>query len=84
MVGIRAVVLNGARIGKNCLIGAMTLVTRGMEIPERSLVVGVPGRVQRELTDEEVTWIHETAGRYVMRAETLRESLLRMENRDGV
>lgn len=75
MVGIRAVVLNGARIGENCLLGAMTLVTRGMEIPARSLVVGVPGRVQRELTDEEIGWIHDTAARYVARAKTLRESL---------
>lgn len=75
MIGIRAVVLNGARVGKSCMIGAMTLVTRGMEIPDRSLVVGVPGRVQRELTDEEVSWIHDTAGRYVARANVLRASL---------
>lgn len=83
MVGIRAVVLNGARIGKNCLIGAMTLVTRGTEIPDRSLVIGVPGRVQRELSDDEVAWISETAGRYVARAKILRESLTRMEHDDG-
>ena len=45
------------RVGQNCLIGAATLVTGGVKIPDRSLVVGVPGRVQRELTDKEVAWI---------------------------
>ena len=45
LVGIKSVILNRARIGRNCLIGANSLITEGKEIPERSLVVGSPGKV---------------------------------------
>jgi carbonic anhydrase/acetyltransferase-like protein (isoleucine patch superfamily) len=53
LIGINAVVLNGARIGKQCLIGAGALIPEGKEIPDGSLVMGVPGRVVRELTPEQ-------------------------------
>jgi len=65
LVGINAVVLNGARIGHNCLIGANTLVTEGKEIPDRSLVLGSPGRVVRSLSDTEVRLLAESAQHYV-------------------
>jgi carbonic anhydrase/acetyltransferase-like protein (isoleucine patch superfamily) len=52
LVGINAVVLNGAKIGKHCLIGANALVTEGMEIPDRSLVLGSPGKIKRTLDGE--------------------------------
>ena len=51
LVGMTATVLNGARIGRGCLIGAGALVTEGKEIPDRSLVLGSPGRVVREIDD---------------------------------
>ena len=54
LVGIGAVVLNGAKIGKNCLIGAKALVTEGAEIPDGSMVLGIPGKVVRQLTDEQI------------------------------
>ena len=57
LIGIKAVILNNARIGKQCIIGANALVTEGKEIPDRSLVVGSPGRVVRQLTDEEVQFV---------------------------
>ena len=44
LIGIKTVILNHARIGKHCLIGANALVTEGKEIPDRSLVIGSPGR----------------------------------------
>jgi carbonic anhydrase/acetyltransferase-like protein (isoleucine patch superfamily) len=53
LVGIGAVVLDGARVGDGALVGAGCLVPPGLEIPARSLVVGVPGRVIRTLSDEE-------------------------------
>ncbi len=53
LIGIQAVVLNGARIGKHCIIGANALIPEGMEIPDGSLVLGSPGRVKRELTEEQ-------------------------------
>jgi carbonic anhydrase/acetyltransferase-like protein (isoleucine patch superfamily) len=49
------VILNKATIGRHCLIGANTLIPEGKSIPERSLVMGSPGKVIRELNDEEVT-----------------------------
>ena len=53
LVGINSVILNGATIGPWCLIGANSMVTSNKSIPERSLVMGSPAKVIRELTDEE-------------------------------
>jgi carbonic anhydrase/acetyltransferase-like protein (isoleucine patch superfamily) len=64
LIGIKATVLNNARIGKHCLIGAHALITEGKEIPDRSLVVGSPGRVVRQLTDEEVQYLEWNAEHY--------------------
>lgn len=53
LVGMGATILNGARIGAGCLIGAGALVTEGKEIPDGSLVMGMPGKVVRPLTDDQ-------------------------------
>ncbi|MDD2473165.1 MAG: gamma carbonic anhydrase family protein [Methanoculleus sp.] len=53
LVGMGAVVLNGAVVGEGSIIGAGAVVTEGKEIPPRSLVLGVPGRVVRETTPEQ-------------------------------
>ncbi|HUF19255.1 MAG TPA: gamma carbonic anhydrase family protein [Burkholderiales bacterium] len=65
LIGIKATVLNNARIGRNCLVGAHALITEGKEIPDRSLVVGAPGKVVRQLTDEEVKMLQWNAEHYV-------------------
>lgn len=52
LIGINAVVLNHAVIGKGCLIGANALVTEGMVVPDGSLVLGSPGKVVKQLSDE--------------------------------
>lgn len=65
LIGIKAVLLNHSVIGKNCLIGANTLITEGKIIPDNSLVVGIPGRVVRTLSDEESTALHDNAAHYV-------------------
>lgn len=65
LIGIKAVLLNHSVIGKNCLIGANTLITEGKIIPDNSLVVGVPGKVVRTLSDEEITALHHNAAHYV-------------------
>ena len=65
LIGIGAVVLNKAKIGKNCIIGANSLVTENKVIPDRSLVLGSPGKVVRQITDEEVKHIRENARDYV-------------------
>ncbi len=65
LIGIKSTILNNARIGKHCLIGAHALITEGKEIPDRSLVVGSPGKVVRQLTDEEVARLLWNAEHYV-------------------
>jgi carbonic anhydrase/acetyltransferase-like protein (isoleucine patch superfamily) len=65
LIGIKAVVLNGARIGRNCLIGANALVTEGKEIPDGSLVIGSPGKVVRQLTEQEIDFVLDAARQYV-------------------
>ena len=65
LIGIGAIVLNGARIGHDSIIGAGSLVTGHSVIPPRSMVLGLPGRVVRQLTDEEVQSIHAAAQHYV-------------------
>ena len=75
LIGIGAIILNRAVIGKNCLVGAGTLIPEGKVIPEGSLVLGVPGRVVRQLTPEDIqmnTWIAE---HYVERATKYRKGL---------
>jgi carbonic anhydrase/acetyltransferase-like protein (isoleucine patch superfamily) len=54
LVGMSATLLNGAEIGDHCIIGAGALITSGKKFPPRSLIVGAPAKVVRELTDEEV------------------------------
>ena len=68
LIGIKAVVLNGAVIGRDCLIGANSLIPEGKVIPDRSLVMGSPGRVVRQLNGEEVTRIRWIATHYVENA----------------
>ncbi len=75
LIGISSVVLNGARIGKHCLIGANALVAEHKEIPDRSLVVGAPGRIIRSLSDEEVENLMDAARNYVRKIKLYRDSL---------
>ena len=75
LIGIGAIVLNRAVVGTNCLIGAGALIPEGKVIPDGSLVLGVPGKVVRTLTAEEIatnTWIAE---HYVERASRYRQGL---------
>ncbi len=54
LIGIGAIILDGVRIGRNSLVAAGSLVTPNTQISPRSLVMGSPARVKRELTDEEI------------------------------
>lgn len=65
LIGIRSVILNGAKIGRNSIVGAGAVVTEGKVIPPRSLVLGVPGKVVREITDEDIAAIEHAANHYV-------------------
>ena len=54
IIGMNATILNDAIIGNDSIIGAGSVVTEGKEFPDRSLIIGTPGKLIRELTDEEV------------------------------
>lgn len=75
LVGIGAILLNRVKVGNHCLIGAGTLLTEGKQIPERSLVLGSPGRVVRALTDAEVMQLKFGAAHYVQNSRRYRETL---------
>lgn len=61
LIGMGAIILNGAVIGDNCIIAAGSLITQGAKIPPNSLVMGSPGKVRRELKEEELEKIRKNA-----------------------
>lgn len=61
LIGMGATILNGAKIGRNCLIGAGALVTEGKEIPDGSLVMGMPGKVVRQLDEAAIEGLKKSA-----------------------
>jgi carbonic anhydrase/acetyltransferase-like protein (isoleucine patch superfamily) len=65
LIGMGAILLAGSRIGEGSIIGAGTVVKEGAVIPPRSLVVGLPGRILREVTEEQAAGILESAAGYV-------------------
>ena len=71
LIGIRAVVLNGARIGSGSIIAAGAVVTEGMNVPPNSLVAGVPGKVKRPTNDEDLARIAHAAEHYASQAREL-------------
>ena len=75
LIGIGAVVLNHAVIGKNSLVAAHTLVPEGKVFPDRALILGSPGKMVRELTDEEIARSRASAERYVINWQHYRQTL---------
>lgn len=68
LIGMGAVVLDGAEIGNRCLIGARSLITPGTKIPDGSLVIGSPGKVIRTMTEREQGELKHWAEKYVYNA----------------
>ena len=75
LIGIKSVILNRAKIGRNCIVGANTLITEDKDIPEGSLVVGSPGKVVRTLNEHEIRLITMQAAHYVENARMFRQKL---------
>lgn len=65
LIGMGSTILNRVKIGKNCIIGANTLISEGKEIPDNSLVVGAPGKVVKEISPQQVQLIRMSALHYV-------------------
>jgi gamma-carbonic anhydrase len=68
LVGMGAVILDGAVVGRQCLIGARALITPGTHIPDGSLVLGAPAKVERLLTKKERRQLRHWAAKYVRNA----------------
>ena len=79
LVGIQSVILNGAKIGRHCIVGACALVTEGKEFPDGSLIVGSPAKVLRPLTPEEIERLKSSAAHYVDNAQRHRTQLRRID-----
>jgi carbonic anhydrase/acetyltransferase-like protein (isoleucine patch superfamily) len=75
LIGINSVVMNGAKIGKSTLIGANTLIAEGKEIPDGVLVLGSPGKIVRELKQEEKDFLLKIADGYVQRSRFYQQNL---------
>ena len=74
LIGIQAIILNGAQIGTHCIIGAGALITAGTVIPPGSMVLGSPGKVVRSLRPDEIDMIQAIARGYVERGERFRSA----------
>lgn len=75
IVGMGATVLDHAEIGEECIIGANTLIPPGKKFPPRSLIVGSPGKVVRQLTPADLEMIQESIDSYVDKGYAFREQL---------
>ncbi len=65
LIGMGATILNGAKIGKGSIVGAGALIKENFIVPERKLVVGVPGKIVRDISDEEYENILDSADEYI-------------------
>jgi carbonic anhydrase/acetyltransferase-like protein (isoleucine patch superfamily) len=74
-----ASVLNGAKIGNNCLIGAGALITSGKIIPDNSMVIGAPGKVVRQLEENEIKSLDASAEIYVRNAKRYSNGLVAID-----
>jgi carbonic anhydrase/acetyltransferase-like protein (isoleucine patch superfamily) len=66
LIGMGSIVMDGAVIGEHSLVGAGSLVTEGSQFPARSLIMGRPAKVKRELTAEEVEKLEQSADNYLL------------------
>ena len=73
LIGMNATVLNGAHISKNCIVGAGAVVSEGKEFPEGSLILGVPAKVVKQLSPEQVQLIQDNADNYVKLSKQYKE-----------
>ena len=79
LIGMGAILLNRAKIGKWSIVGAHSLIPEGKIFPDRSLIVGSPGKVVRELSDAEIVRLEQSAAHYVENARRFREQLVGIE-----
>jgi carbonic anhydrase/acetyltransferase-like protein (isoleucine patch superfamily) len=75
LIGMGATLLNGAKVGRNCLVGASALVTEGKEFPDDSLIVGRPARLVRTLDAASAQRLRDSAAHYAANARRFAKGL---------
>ena len=78
LISIQSVVLNRARIGRNCIVGAGALVTEGKEFPDGVMIVGAPAKVVRELSPEQIAMLKHLSEHYLMQTQRHRTMVKRL------
>jgi carbonic anhydrase/acetyltransferase-like protein (isoleucine patch superfamily) len=79
LIGIQAIILNGAVIGRNCLVAAGAVVTEGKEFPDNSLILGAPAKAVRELSEEAIAQLRRNGEEYVERGRYFATALQRID-----
>ena len=79
LIGMGATILNNARIGKSCLVGANALITEGKEFPDGSLIVGSPAKVVRQLDDDAIARLGKSAEGYARNWKRFAKGLKRID-----
>ena len=79
LIGIGAIILDGVEVGESSMVAAGSLLTPGTKIPPRSLVMGSPARVRKELTDAECADFHSIAERYIKYQDDYRNNVKRID-----
>lgn len=79
LVGINAVILDGTKLGPECLVAALSMVQGHMEVPARSMLAGTPAVVQRIMTADEISWRNDDDGDYQQLARESLRSVLQVE-----
>lgn len=79
LIGMNAVVMDNVKIGAGCIVGALTFVKEGMQIPDRKVVVGNPAKIIKDVSDEMLKWKTEGTGWYQRLPKELHETLIECE-----
>jgi carbonic anhydrase/acetyltransferase-like protein (isoleucine patch superfamily) len=79
LIGIGSIILNGAKIGENCLVGAGSLITEGKEFPDNSMILGRPGKVVKEMSQDMLDMIKKPTKSYQNRWPIYKEKLREMD-----
>jgi carbonic anhydrase/acetyltransferase-like protein (isoleucine patch superfamily) len=74
LIGMNSVIMDNVQLGEECIVGALTFIKAGMEIPRRSMVVGNPGAIIKEVSDEMIRWKTEGTALYQALPGEMRES----------
>jgi carbonic anhydrase/acetyltransferase-like protein (isoleucine patch superfamily) len=79
LIGMGSTLLNRCKIGRNCIVGANSLIAEGKEFPDNSLIVGAPGRVVRQLTEQQAAMLKISAEVYVQNYKRFRDGLKKLD-----